>query len=61
MGKLSQQSTEVWEAVVIPQVLSDYVDLKRSELPQKNGSTHLLQDLIIITIVKIFGYIHGQT
>tara|TARA_R110002012_G_scaffold52944_3_gene136071 strand:- start:1500 stop:2561 length:1062 start_codon:yes stop_codon:yes gene_type:complete len=28
-------STEVWEAVVIPQVLADYTERKRSELPSK--------------------------
>lgn len=34
-GEVVATSKEVWEAVIIPQVLSDYVDLKRSELPQK--------------------------
>ena len=34
-GVVVANSTEVWEAVVIPQVLSDYVNLKRSELADK--------------------------
>ena len=29
-------STEVWEAVVIPQVLSDYTEKKRNELSSQN-------------------------
>lgn len=32
-GTLVAENTEVWEAVVIPQVLSDYVQRKRSEAP----------------------------
>ena len=34
-GELVATSAEVWEAVVIPEVLSDYVDRKRSELPDQ--------------------------
>ena len=32
-GNIVATSVEVWEEVVIPQVLSDYVDRKREELP----------------------------
>ena len=32
-GAVVATSTEVWEAVVIPQVLADYVEKKRNELP----------------------------
>jgi hypothetical protein len=32
-GNLVATNTEVWEAVVIPQVLSDYTEKKRDELP----------------------------
>lgn len=34
-GTLVAENTEVWEAVIIPEVLSDYVDRKRSELPDQ--------------------------
>ena len=34
-GTLVAENTEVWEAVVIPEVLSDYADRKRSELPDQ--------------------------
>ena len=34
-GNVVATSPEVWEAVVIPQVLSDYVDKKRNELDKK--------------------------
>ena len=34
-GKVVATSPEVWEAVVIPQVLSDYVDRKRDALDKK--------------------------
>jgi hypothetical protein len=34
-GNVVANSTEVWEAVVIPQVLSDYVDRERELLPSK--------------------------
>ena len=34
-GEVVATSAEVWEAVVIPQVLSDYVDKKRDELDKK--------------------------
>ena len=32
-GNLVAENTEVWEAVVIPQVLADYTEKKRNELP----------------------------
>jgi len=32
-GNLIAENTEVWEAVVIPNVLSDYTERKRSEIP----------------------------
>lgn len=32
-GDVVATSTEIWEAVVIPQVLSDYTERKRNELP----------------------------
>jgi hypothetical protein len=32
-GNVVAENTEVWEAVVIPSVLSDYVEKKRNELP----------------------------
>ena len=34
-GNIVANSVEVWEAVVIPQVLSDYVERKRNELDKK--------------------------
>ena len=34
-GELVANSTEVWEAVVVPQMLSNYVSRKRSELPNQ--------------------------
>lgn len=34
-GKLVATNTEVWEAVVIPRVLADYVEKKRNELPEQ--------------------------
>ena len=34
-GELIANSSDVWEQVVIPQVIDDYVDRKRSELPNQ--------------------------
>ena len=34
-GNVVANSKEVWEEVVVPQILSDYVSQKRSELPDK--------------------------
>lgn len=34
-GNVVANSKEVWEEVVVPQILSDYVSQKRSELPNK--------------------------
>ena len=34
-GNLVAENTEVWEALVIPQVLSDYTNRKRNELPNQ--------------------------
>ena len=34
-GNIVATSAEVWEAVVIPQMLSDYVEKKRDDLPRK--------------------------
>lgn len=34
-GDVVAENVQVWESVVIPQVLSDYTDRKRNELPSQ--------------------------
>ena len=59
-GVLVANSYEVWEEVVVPEFLEDYVAEKRSELPT-NGFTQWYLGLTTITSPRTSGYTAGAT
>jgi len=57
-GNVVANNSAIWEEIVIPTVLKNYVDKKRNELPQQLQNS-LVVGFDFIIIRKTSGYIHG--